>query len=58
MSFQVFDKEDADSWTFVRSEPAVTLERLKIPSWKFWKWLSSRKSWTDAHGILLDSHCT
>jgi hypothetical protein len=58
MSFQVFDKDDADSWKLIRIEQVVTLKRLSISGWIIWKWFSSRKEWTDAYGILLDSHRT
>ena len=58
MSFQVFDK-DVDSWTPIRSEHVAILKRISIPpSWKLWKMFSSSKSFTDAYGTLLDTHCT
>jgi hypothetical protein len=60
MSFQVFDKDDADTWRLIRSGQlaVVTQQRNHIPWWKTWKIFSSRASWTHAYGILLDSHCT
>lgn len=58
MSFQVFDKDDADSWRLIRSEPVVSQKRNKYSWYKIWKIFSSDISWTDAHGTLLDSHCT
>ena len=58
MSFQVFDKDDAESWRLIRSEPVVTRSRIKISWWKIWKMFSSRTLWTDAQGALLDGHCT
>jgi hypothetical protein len=58
MSFQVFDKDDADIWRLIRSEKVMTQMRNHIAWWKIWKLFSSRTSWIDAYGILLDSHCT
>ncbi len=57
MSFQILDKDDADSWTLIRFEPVVNQKRDDRPWYKIWKIFSSGISWTDAHGILLDSHC-
>ena len=56
--FQVFDKDDADSWRLIRIEPVVTRKRISISWWKIWKLFSSRTLWTDAHCILLDGQCT
>ena len=58
MSFQVFDKGDADLWKLIRSEPVMAQKRNRIPWWKIWKVFSSRTSWIESYGILLESHCT